>query len=186
MKTKQSKMKKLIFAFLCLIVNSAFAQSTSKITTFHRMLIVNENDEIMIIKIKDVDFWVTPGLYQNDHLTIKQGLDSIASTYGLQLSEPKLRAIFTLKSERNGKPSLSTRNVFIMRTKNPETKKPDLIEEIKWLKLNDALAQLTFPHIAMMTESIFAKPDQILGGTISNWKDGDAFKAKWIEPAFEY
>ena len=55
------------------------------------MLVLNKDKKLLVVKLKNHDLWVTPGLYQNSSQTIKQGIDSIASTYGIKISDMQLR-----------------------------------------------------------------------------------------------
>lgn len=172
-------MKKLLLATVLLIATSNLI--AQNISTFHRMLILNEQNELMVIKIKEYDVWVTPGLYQNDHLTIKEGLDSIASTYGLTLSNPELRGIFTLRSEVGDKKSLSTRNMFVLQTNERETKSPDLITEVKWLRIDEATQLLSFPHISSMAKHVIDNPGQVWAGTLLQQRENNLPTAEVIE-----
>lgn len=167
----------LIFSFFQLIS----AQSENDISTFHRLLILNSNNELMVVKIQDANFWVTPGFYQNSNQTIKQGLDSIASTYGLKTESPQLKGIFLLQREVNGMESTSVRNIYIMKVKERQLKKPTGISEIKWLSPTKAIEIISFPHINAMIEQIVKYPNQVWGGTLLQYKQNDTWKAKVIE-----
>ncbi|PHV04072.1 hypothetical protein CSQ96_27910 [Janthinobacterium sp. BJB412] len=75
-----------------LLSQSLYAQEAPKTSTFHRLLLLNEKNELMVVKIKNSNRWVTPGWYQDDRLTIAQGLDELAAGYGVKIATPKLRA----------------------------------------------------------------------------------------------
>ena len=83
----------------------------------------------MVVKIENTAFWVTPGLYQNKENTIKNGLDNIAATYGIKTELPELKGVFLLKIDLNGVKSMSLRNVYTVKIKEGELKKPN---GIKW------------------------------------------------------
>ena len=174
-------MKKIITVIFIILFHSANAQVENDISIFHRILITNSQNELMVIKIENTDFWVTPGLYQTKEQTIKKGLDSIALTYGIEIKELKLKGTFILKRELNGKNSTSLRNVYIAKIKDRVEKKPNGIEEIKWLSTNKALKKITFPHINVMIKQIMTKTDEVWGGTLLQFKENDKWKTKVLE-----
>ena len=135
----------------------------------------------MVVKIENTDFWVTPGLYQNNRQFIKQGLDSIANSYGIKISTPELKGVFTLKREVNQKSSISIRNVFRVELISGTLKNPVGVEEIKWLSIDEALKQITFPHINHMIKQVVQNPEILWGGSILQYKEGDKFKSKILE-----
>ena len=53
----------------------------------------------MIVKIKNSDIWVTPGFYQDSVQFIKEGLIDIALTYGITVSPPQLKGIFSMRHD---------------------------------------------------------------------------------------
>ena len=174
-------MKKIIVVILIVLCQSATAQVETDVSIFHRLLLLNSQNELMVVKIEKANFWVTPGLYQTKKQTLKNGLDSIASTYGIEIKELKLNGTFLLKRDLNGKTTTSMRNVFTAKIKNSNIKKPDGIEEIQWLPVDKALEKITFPHINLMIKQLMTKPDKVWGGTLLQYKTNNAWKTKIIE-----
>lgn len=175
-------MKKVIFLLLSIfIVQSTYAQADKDVSIFHRLLIFNPDNEVLVVKISNTDFWVTPGLYQTKEQTLKQGLDSISATYGITTKAPELKGVFILKRDLNGKTSSSMRNIFYTKVAQEEPKLPDGIEEVKWLPLEEALKQITFPHITAMVEQVVSHPENVWGGTLLQFKEGNAYKARVLE-----
>ena len=174
-------MKKVLAIIFVVLVYSQNTQAQSDISIFHRLLIFNSNNEMMVVKIENRNFWVTPGLYQSKEQSIKSGLDSIASTYGVDLKEIKLKGTFILKRDLNGKRSTSLRNVYTATVKNISEKKPKGIDKIIWLSPEKALKQITFPHINAMIEQITRNPDQVWGGTLLQFRENDLWKTKILE-----
>jgi hypothetical protein len=173
-------MKKVTIIFI-LLFNSANAQVENDITIFHRLLIFNSQNELMVVKIEHTNFWVTPGIYQTKDQTIKKGLDSIAATYGLDIKELKLKGTFILKRELNGKRSTSLRNMYATKITDGVEKKPNGIEEIQWLTTAKAMEKITFPHINLMIKQIITKPDEVWGGTLLQFKKNENWKTKILE-----
>ncbi|MBQ4915604.1 hypothetical protein J8L85_14205 [Maribacter sp. MMG018] len=174
-------MKRIIVVIFIMLFHSANAQTENDISIFHRLLIFNSQNELMVVKIENADFWVTPGLYQTKEQTIREGLDSIASSYGINIKELQLKGTFILKRELNGKNSTSLRNIYTAKIKDGVDQRPNGIEEINWLPLKKAMKKITFPHINSMIKSIMANPDKVWGGTLLQYKENDKWKTKVLE-----
>ncbi|MBC6999955.1 hypothetical protein [Cytophaga sp. FL35] len=174
-------MKKVIKILFIIVCHSVNAQVDNNIPIFHRLLLLNAQNELMVVKIENTDFWVTPGLYQSKEQTIKNGLDSIASTYGLKLKEIHLKGTFMLKRELNGASSTSLRNVYTAKVQKGMAKKHEGISEIKWLSVDEVMKTITFPHINLMVKQIMSKPNDIWGGTLLQFKENDLWRAKVLE-----
>ena len=174
-------MKKIPVLIFFILFQSVNAQVEKDIPIFHRLVILNSQNELMVVKIENVDFWVTPGIYQTKELSIKKGLDSIALTYGIKIENLKLNGVFILKRELNGKKSTSARNVYTAKRKEGTLKRPTGIEKIKWLSANKALEIITFPHINEMIAKIMDKPNEVWSGTLLQYKENEDWKVKILE-----
>jgi hypothetical protein len=166
--------------FMLLASINSFGQVEKEISVFNRLLILNSENELLVVKIENADMWVTPGFYQTKQ-TIRQGLDSIASTYGLKIEMPELKGVFLLKRDINGEFSTSIRNIYTAKTKDRELKKPKGIENAKWLPVNKAVEQITFPHINAMIEQIMNNPRKVWGGYLSQFKDNGQWETKILQ-----
>lgn len=174
-------MNKLFAILILILAQSIYGQETTDFTIFHRLLIFNSDGEMLVVKIRNTDFWVTPGFYQTEQQSIRQDLKNIADSYGIEVSNPELKGVFTLKREMNQASSTSIRNVFSAKMLNGVLKNPEGIEEIKWLSTEDALTQISFPHINAMIDQIVKNPTNVWGGTLLQYKEGEAFKTKILE-----
>ena len=82
---------KILWVILGLLgsVNVAGGKEADKL--FHRLLLLNDKQELLVVKIKNTDFWVTPGLYATSDEPTEQKLHEQAAEYGLSLSELDLK-----------------------------------------------------------------------------------------------
>lgn len=168
-------MKKVLLLIIFLFTHSAFAQE-AKTSAFHRLLIFNMKNELMIVRVKNSDRWVTPGWYQDDRLTIKEGLSELVASYGIKTTAPTLRGVFTLKANQ-----ISTRLIYSAKLDGGEIKAPDIIEEIRWLPVEKALDVITFPHIRTQIRQITEHPGTIWGGSQTMYQENGAYGSKIIE-----
>ncbi len=172
-------MKNLLLSLFILVSLNLYAQDNAGIPIFHRLLIYNQNNEVLIVKIKNTEYWLTPGIYQDDKLYLKEGLWTLANAYGLEISQPELHAVFMLKYANDTK--LSIRNIFVSQTKDGVNKRPEFVSEVKWVSLKEAKKMLSFPHIIAMVNQVSSYPKTIWGGTLSNYKEDETFKCKILE-----
>lgn len=171
---------KKAFLLLTLLVSSPlFAQQTANTSTFHRLLIFNEKSELMLVRIKDSDRWVTPGWYQDEKLTIRQGLEQLAESYGVKISSPVLKGVFTLKDGQSR--VISTRLIYSTKITSGKLEAPALIGEIKWLPVQEAAEVITYPHISAQFMQITKHPNTVWGGTQYMHRDGNTNKSEIVD-----
>ncbi|WP_196138950.1 NUDIX hydrolase [Aliikangiella sp. G2MR2-5] len=174
-------MKTIAAILLMLFAQSLWAKE--EVSTFHRILVFNEKNELMLVKIKDKDFWVTPGWYQNSTQSIAQGFGLFEEEYSLEITEPRLAGIFMLKNEKDA--IFSIRNFYIAHATPQRLSLPEMIEQVEWLPIEKALEKITFPHIKLLVEQVHLKPEQLLSGTVKRFKEGDIYRAVVTEDFFQ-
>lgn len=173
-------MKNILIISICLLVHPLFAQET--VSTFHRLLIFNASEELMVVKIKNTDFWVTPGLYSKNINDTDNELYKLAAEYGLTVSKPDLRGSFVLKN--NTSDAIYNRHFFNVKVTGGDIQLPANIEEIKWLPINTAMQVITFPHINMLLKQIVDYPTKIWSGTVLRYKEDNQLKARMTTDFF--
>ncbi len=174
-------MKKLILFLLLIWSASLFAQESNNVSVFHRLLIYNQKQELLIAKFKDTDIWVTPGFYQDSLQFIKEGLQDVASTYGITVSTPELQGMFSMRSETSTKTVLSVRNIYSCNYVNGQLKVPSFLGEVKWIPMETALQTLTYPHINLFIKQTFDYPNTVWGGSIVRYQASGKWKTKVME-----
>jgi len=168
-------MMRILLLLTLFLTFESLAQDNNKISEFHRLLIFNENNQLMVVKIKNTDFWVTPGLYnQNKELT-NENLHSLAAEYGLNITQPNLRGLFVLKNNKTT--TVSKRYFYTVKVNGGEIKTPNNIETIKWLPIDEAMSMITFPHINMLIKQIVDNPEIVWAGTVLRYKEGNQLKS---------
>lgn len=172
-------MQKALIAIILYAFASSAAAAAGTVSNFHRLLLLNERNELMMVKIKDYDFWVTPGWYQNSEQSVRQGLDRLVSEHGLMTTAPELRGVFTLRTA--GKDGLSVRNFYVARLTGGQQKLPEGIVEIKWLPLGEALELMSFDHISVLTRKVINEPDIVWGGAMERFGEDYARQARMTE-----
>lgn len=169
-------MNRILLLTISFLALPLFAQANEKVSEFHRLLIFNAKNQLMVAKIKDTDFWVTPGLYsQNKELT-NENLHKLAAEYGLTITQPSLRGVFVLNNQKTN--TDLNRYFFNVQVTGGALKIPDNIEAIKWLPVNEAMKVITFPHINMLIKQIVDYPDVVWGGTVLRYKEENKLKSK--------
>lgn len=166
-----------------LLVQPTSAQDISnQPNTFHRLLIFNEHGELLVVKIQGRDLWVTPGWYQDNQLTIQQGLEALTKSYGLTTGTPKLRGLFTL--QMGDDQNISTRLIYSVVSLGGDILCPEGIDEVRWLEVSDALEVLTLPHIKYQLEQIVTYPTTVWGGSQHMFLENGVNKMNVLEPFY--
>ncbi len=175
----KNAIKKVLLLLVLSVSSPLFAQQTANISSFHRLLIFNEKSELMLVRIKDSDRWVTPGWYQDEKLTIRQGLEQLAESYGVKISSPLLRGVFTLKDGQSR--VISTRHIYSTSITSGKLEAPALIGEIKWLPVQEAAELVTYPHISTQFMQITKYPNTLWGGTQTMQSDSNTNKSDTVD-----
>lgn len=167
---------------LCLLMalllsgTSASAQ-TAEIDsyTIQRLIVYNQNGEILLEKHKNG--WMTPALRHSSKATIKEGLEDLASEFGLTISPPKLAGNFMFISEY--KPQSSFRQHYTAKLAGGELAIPVGKLDVGWFSPHDAIELMSLPDaklvgaVGEMTEQVLNYPHIIWGGTFTLWKEND-------------
>jgi len=178
-------MKKLIVLLFIISSQSGFSQSHDNVSIFHRLLVYNSDNEIMLVKIKNADVWVTPGFYQDSVQFVKKGLQDIAATYGMQISNPELRGSFLMRRENGASTEMLIRNIYHSQYLGgpihfPENQSFE-ISEIKWLPLEEALSKVSFESMRIFMKQTNTSPKVIWGGAIQAIRENDQWNYEIAE-----
>ena len=178
-------MKNLLIILLLITSQSSFAQGINKPSVFHRLLIYNSENKIMLVKIKDPEVWVTPGFYQDRIQFIKTGLHDIASTYGMKISEPKLKETFSMRDETGDTTEMLIRNIYKCEYLGGEIHSPEnqpfIISEIKWVTVDEAIKILTHTPVQMFVKQTHNNSNIVSGGSLVVYNENGEKKTKIVE-----
>lgn len=166
------------FLIASLTLNS-FAQTKDNFTkTLSRLLIKNEKNELLVIKVEQ-GFWVTPALYNKHGKNIKESLNDFAKDYGVVLGDLQLKGMFYLDIEFTK--SSCFRLFFETKIKSGNLVKPDNIVEMKWVSEEEAIKMMDFEHISLGLKKIVDDPNKLWGGSFLFYKENGILKSKQTE-----
>ncbi|WP_109436036.1 MULTISPECIES: nuclear transport factor 2 family protein [Aquimarina] len=183
-------MKKIAFILL-LIVQVSLAQEKNKIDnyTVQRLLIFNENNEVLL---QNNEYgWSTPGIRNNTRQSIKESLDSLASKFGLKISEHQLKGLFTYKYEF--KNEVSYRSHYSAKMNGGILKTPSDMKQAEWFSISEAIEKISNPKTGVsvrsfseMTTQIFKFPEMLWGGSYLLYQDANGVvrDRKVLEPIY--
>ncbi|BDX04817.1 hypothetical protein [Planctobacterium marinum] len=150
-------MRQILKLLLLFVSIAAHANETA----FYRLNIVNDHNQLLVLKIKDRDLWVTPGFYKTPEQFEISQLYDLAADYGLTVSTPKLNGEFDV-SMAPDKPF--QKRIFYSAMANGKLQRtPDYIESWQWLAWPEALAQIkpSLPHLALLLNQTQQFPEQV-------------------------
>lgn len=150
----------------------SFGQSHNNVSIFHRLIIYNADQEVLLVRFKDTNIWVTPGFYQDSVQVIKEGLHDIAASYGLTVSDPELGGVFSMSREKGERREMLVRNIYRCKEIGGELITPDFLGEAKWYPVEEALQTITYESINLFLKQIDDYPNVVWGGAVSVIMDG--------------
>lgn len=178
-------MKKTISIFLlCLtgIFSYGQAQETQPTNqTIIRLTVVKDNDKILMRNTKYG--WMTPAVYFKEKQNIREVLDSMSGLYGIKISDPNLKGLFTYKYEF--KTTADMRQLYVANYKSGSLKPSAEGEEVYWIPINEALDKLesTVPSLKQITKQIIEYPNTLWGGSFILYREHEKMKSR-IEEDF--
>ncbi len=150
----------------------------------NRVLIVNEQDEILMVMEQDV--WAAPSFLYNKRQFLKESIDSLANAYGVKIASPKLHGQFSFKYDYE--PYATIRNYYVARYLSGNIRIPEPMEEAKWVPSEQAIAMNTVTAIKQITRQIITYPNVVWGASFLVSHEGDTHPTKMVEdfyPLFE-
>lgn len=160
-------MKKLFVFILMIASQNIFSQESNNVSIFHRLVIYNSQNEILLVNFKDTDIWVTPGFYQDSVQFIKEGLHRIASNYEVKITDPELRGVFSMRREFSKTTEMSIRNIYSCSVVSGEIKTPESRGDAKWFAIDEAIQTVTYKSIKLFLKQINDDPETIWGGSVN-------------------
>ena len=190
---------KNIFAVLLLLMCGQIvsAQDTVKVIpkqepikktdnyTVQYLIILNEKGEVLLQRNKLG--WHTLALRSNENQSVKEALDSLASSIGLIIHTVKLAGLYTYKFEGLADHmEVSFRTHFTARLKSGKLIQPnDVDREYRWTSTKEAMEKITFESLKLETSQILKSPKTIWGGSfLIIWKDDKFIGSRVLEEPY--
>ncbi len=176
-------MKKTIFLFSVIlsIHFQVFSQSVHQDPTHNftvqRLLILNNEGEMLMCREKHV--WVPLSFVFEDRQYVRESLDSLAMAFGLQIKDIELRGQFSYKYDYH--PQATLRNFYVARLVKGEVETPSGMDEVKWLKVDEAIDINTVSSIKLICQQIMGNPNIVWGGSFMVSHVGDDHPTKMVE-----
>ena len=159
-------MKKVVILFaLVLMYNPLLAQSEDNSepnTTIIRLLILNDNGEVLLKKA--TIGWIIMDKVYDQRQTLNEAINSLSNKYGVSISKPELKGVFTYKFGFNN--SSSIRQIYVAKSMTNELPKNRNVE-FYWAPKDEAVEKLsvTVPSLGEMVEQILDYPQVVWGGS---------------------
>ena len=159
-------MKKAFLLFIIVLMsNSLLAQSKDNPepnTTVITLIILNDNGEVLIKRA--TIGWITIGAFYEQRQTLNEVIASLSNKYGVSISKPELKGVFTYKFGFNN--SLSVRQLYVAKSTTTELPKNKKVE-FHWVPKDEAIEKFksTVPSFGEMIEQILDYPQVVWGGS---------------------
>jgi len=152
-------------------------QSPTQNFAVHRLIILNDNNEMLLVKEQQV--WATPSYVYKERQFLKESLDSLAHAYGLKISNLKLHGQFSYKYDYH--PYSTLRHYYVAQYVSGQIKTPVGMDQVKWMPVPQAIEMNTVNSIREITQQIIQFPDTIWGGSFLVSHVGDEHPTKMVE-----
>lgn len=159
-------MKKVVILFaLVLMSNFLLGQSKDNSdpnSTVIRLVILNDNDDILI-KNSTIG-WLTISTTFKQRQTINEVVDSLSNRYGITITKPNLKGVFTYKY--SFKSSTYITQLYVAKSTTNDLPKNKNVE-FHWASKDGAIKKLkeTIPSLGQMVNQVLDYPDVIWGGS---------------------
>jgi len=175
-------MRLLILFFLLALSPFTYGQSSSHQGpthnfAVHRLIILNKQGEMLMCREQHV--WAPPSFIYKERQYIKEGLDSLAQAYGLQIATAKLRGQFSYKYDYH--PYATLRHYYVANYESGSLKLPSNMDEAKWMPISEAIEANTVTSIKEITQQIVRNPETVWGGSFLVSHVGDEHPTKLVE-----
>lgn len=174
----------LVTTAMILFSSVMVAQSTEKDSyTIQRLLLFNDKDEILLEK--HPNGWMTPALRHQEKQSTNQGLYTLATDFGYEISRPKLAGIFTFIPEYKNQASF--RQYYRAQMIQGQLQLPEGKIDAQWFSKEKALEMLALPDTKIifavrdMTQQVLNRPEHIWGGSYRLWKEAGKTKYRLSE-----
>ena len=162
--------KKTIFTLLVVVATQTLlAQDKYDNYSFFKLYVVNDNDEILLVKWDDQ--WEIAGSRYNDPISVKKHLDQMATDMGISIKDPKLCGVYTQRWKDS--PYLTLMQYYQATYDGGDLKIPDDCTDIKWFSYKDALKVIPYENMITMMQKIKTHPGKIIGAAFERYKDAN-------------
>lgn len=166
----------LIFITSCKTDEHQHSEPTHNFTV-NRLLILNENNEILMGK--EAGMWFTMSHIYDKRQYIKESLDSLANSFGIKISSPKLRGYLSYKYEYYS--YATQRAYYVANYISGEPKLAGNIEEVKWMQIDEAIESTPVESMKLVIRQILENPNILWGGSFLIYRKGEHHHARMVE-----
>ncbi|WP_405206566.1 nuclear transport factor 2 family protein [Aquimarina sp. LLG6339-5] len=151
---------------VAMLLTIQYTNAQSKIdkdvnTSVISLVILNDNGDVLIKKA--TIGWITIGAFYEKRHTINEVIDSISNKYGVSITKPNLKGVFTYKFDFNN--SLSVRQVYVAKSTTNDLPTNKNVE-FRWAPKDEAIEKFkaTIPSLGEMIAQVIEYPQVVWGG----------------------
>lgn len=148
--------------------------------TIQYLIIFNDKQEILMMKNKLG--WHTPVIRSNEPLAIREALEGLAGSIGLQVKDIRLGGLYTHKFEGlPDHPEVCFRSHYTATYVSGGIRQPEQGEtSYHWIPVKDCLDKFHFGFLREQTAPILNDRTKVWGGTFLISWEGDTYKGSRV------
>jgi len=175
-------MKKVIFLLLLILTSNSIlgqSQNIDKPNTSAINLIILNDDGNILLKKATIG-WITIGTFYEKRQTINEVIDSISNRYGVSITKPNLKGVFTYKFGFNN--SLSVRQIYVAKSTTNDLPTNKNVE-FRWAPKDEAIEKFksTIPSQGEMIAQIIDYPQVVWGGSFLIKRENEKMTSEQTE-----
>ena len=175
-------MKKVIFLLSLILTSNTILSQSQNIdkpnTSTINLIILNDEGDILLKKA--TIGWITIGAFYEKRQTINEVIDSISNRYGVSISKPNLKGVFTYKFGFNN--SLSVRQFYVAKSTTNDLPTNKNVE-FHWVPKDEAIEKFksTIPSQGEMIGQIIDYPQVVWGGSFLIKRENEKMTSEQTE-----
>lgn len=154
--------------------------------TVVRLIITNSKNQILMAG--GDGWWGMPWVNLTKRQFLNEAIDSLATEYGIQLSDVELRGQFCFKYDY--KPTVTFRNYYVAKYESGEIKIPrntieDEFMKVEWVDIEESIKRNGNDGIEQITKHILDNPNYIWGASFMVSHTENDHPTKMVEDFYQ-
>lgn len=146
--------------------------------TYLKLMVVNEADEMLLVKFKGI--WEPAGKSYRENLSLNEVVKLMGREIGVEVESPQLRALLSTFFNQHTKPTSFAYYTAEYKSGTPIV--PEDCEEIGWFPLAEAGDKIDLEEMGLVARHVAAGKQNVLSGAVRVIKTSESRSIEIIEP----
>lgn len=157
----------LLLILVCIGISTKAQSADSISTTFPKMIVKNEKNEILLVYDDSRKAYEVPGTKYQGPISFKAYIETVAAEIGVQYSAFTLGGIFVYKYPNRYRTVV--RPYFVVDFSGYRNDKTFDQQHYKWFSIQDAVNEIPYPASAKIVEKVMKQSKTVWGATFEEY-----------------